>query len=312
MFSGKVIPSGCKTFLTTEDIIGFSSINNYQIGVLADGHGTLGRQSAIFCVEKVQEKMIQFLEKNKTENEIADKLKSVFKEVHMELSDLPIFEKGVHGGTTLTTLIVGKDDKGQTFIVSANVGDSDAFVFSENNYEILTTCHDPQNEEEYKRVSNLKEPKGEFVYQTHGALQLSDYIRIYESGKKVEREKLLKYNDPKNKLYLSASTVRGDISSYFMYQEKNLAITRAIGDFYAHEFGMTYEPSIKIHFPICDKEILFLASDGILDCYHYKELSKLLLKNKTDEELGKIFKQKAVSLFGNSHDDLAFIQLKLF
>jgi serine/threonine protein phosphatase PrpC len=317
-FSGKVIPSHRKDYLTTEDVIGFSTINSYQIGVLADGHGTRGRESALFCVKKVQEKMVKFLEQKWTEVEIADELKNVFKQVHMELSDHPIFQKNengvihIHGGTTLTVLIVGKDEKGQTFIVSANVGDSDAFVFSENYYEILTTSHDPQNEEEYKRVSELKEPKGDFIYQTHGAYHIRDYVRIYdETGTKIEREKLLKYNDPKNGLYFSSSTVRGDISSYFVYEGKvHLAITRAIGDFYAHEFGMTYEPSIKIFYPK-ENQILFLASDGILDCYHYEELSRLLLENKIDEELEKIFKQKAYSLFGSRHDDLSFIRLKL-
>ena len=54
-------------------------------------------------------------------------------------------------------------------------------------------------------------------------------------------------------------------------------------------------------------QCVFVASDGVHDCFTRQELAELVLSDKTDDELLWIFVDKSKSLFsGRQHDDISF------
>jgi len=321
-----------------QDVIKVIENDFFYLGVLADGHGgegkgnlcfnsektSFGRIAADFSVEKVCEKLIDKLQKE--EKEIEQDMKLCFNEIHTELEQvfkdtLTQYEKEGHffdkideiarGGTTLTTVLVPKT-KEKRFIVCANVGDSEAFVFGKEKIHHLTKCHNPDSQEEYDRIRQLdsNKPLGQCVYHVQNEYRVDKMIKIFGgNGVKFPREEIIRYYGSK----LSLSTVREDLSCYFAYQNPNfqIAVTRSIGDYFGHQIGMSFTPDTQIYYPTDEDEYVFIASDGVLDCYHFEELRDLVLKIKTDEELGEIFKQKAISLFGKRRDDISFIRFKL-
>lgn len=53
---------------------------------------------------------------------------------------------------------------------------------------------------------------------------------------------------------------------------------------------------------------MFVASDGVHDCYTDDELAKLVLSNKTDNELLAAFVRKSRELYGKQADDISFVR----
>ena len=109
-------------------------------------------------------------------------------------------------------------------------------------------------------------------------------------------------------------------------------MTRALGDFYAHQFGLTHRPSITKHrmtlkeWGSVDKDhahtiadatesqsfTVFLASDGVWDCWRYDDLmtfvNDLLTKKKKNlMEMGESVLEesiaRAIANFGAKHYD---------
>jgi serine/threonine protein phosphatase PrpC len=93
-----------------------------------------------------------------------------------------------------------------------------------------------------------------------------------------------------------------------------LALTRAIGDYHAHKVGLTHEPHVSITFldqeDLGDQAVLFMASDGILDCYHMEQLAEVVMTTAPDQFMA-VFSAKETELFQTAHDDMSFVLMPL-
>ena len=84
--------------------------------------------------------------------------------------------------------------------------------------------------------------------------------------------------------------------------------SRAIGDFSQQRLGIVPTPAtMTLELGLSPKQCVFVASDGVHDCFTRHELAELVLSDKTDDELLQIFVDKSKSLFaGRQHDDISF------
>ena len=101
-----------------------------------------------------------------------------------------------------------------------------------------------------------------------------------------------------------------------------IAMTRALGDFYAHQFGLTHKPSVNIRV-VPDSAIftLAIASDGIWDCWKYedfmdnvnKKFAQGMSLDAVVESTLSESMQRAISSFGSisifSYDLFLFVRL---
>lgn len=100
-----------------------------------------------------------------------------------------------------------------------------------------------------------------------------------------------------------------------------IAMTRALGDFYAHQFGLTFEPSVTIIYPPMDCSYhVVVASDGIWDCWRYEDLAQYLValdreQSSTDSLVETLLNEsirRAISNFGDSqYDDASLVCIRL-
>jgi serine/threonine protein phosphatase PrpC len=77
----------------------------------------------------------------------------------------------------------------------------------------------------------------------------------------------------------------GPVAACITCGEQGIAMTRSLGDFYAHSFGVSSEPeivTINLHTLAADNgwadAALLLASDGIWDLWEYKDVAEAILK----------------------------------
>ena len=84
--------------------------------------------------------------------------------------------------------------------------------------------------------------------------------------------------------------------------------SRAIGDFAQQQLGIVPTPAtMTLELGLSPTQCVFVASDGVHDCFTRHELAELVLSDKTDDELLQIFVDKSKSLFsGRQHDDISF------
>lgn len=91
-----------------------------------------------------------------------------------------------------------------------------------------------------------------------------------------------------------------------------LASTRAFGDFQAHQVGVCAEMEVREFvvkdLPAARRRMIFVASDGVHDCYTDDELAALVMSGKSDAELLQEFVTKSRSLFGSQADDISFVR----
>jgi serine/threonine protein phosphatase PrpC len=93
----------------------------------------------------------------------------------------------------------------------------------------------------------------------------------------------------------------------------NLQNTRAIGDFAQQQVGVIPTPdTMTIRFdqlPPAVNRCVFVASDGVHDCFTKEELAELVLSDMSDDELVAIFVERSKQLFGGKqHDDISFLR----
>eukprot|EP00457_Paulinella_chromatophora_P010154 gb/GEZN01010245.1/.p1 GENE.gb/GEZN01010245.1/~~gb/GEZN01010245.1/.p1 ORF type:complete len:397 (-),score=42.12 gb/GEZN01010245.1/:42-1232(-) len=227
----------------------------------------------------------------------------------------------VHGGTTCTVaaLIVSPD--GKRNIVTANVGDSTGLLIgSDGKFDFLTVDHGPENPDEYKRVQAAEGAiKLMFVYDKTNVFRKYECPLVFlESG---ERDPKYIANPWGNGLH--PTNVRYEPAVYAVTPRSVskdsccIAMTRALGDFYAHQFGLTNKPdvSIKTLDPNLDYQI-HLASDGIWDCWKYDAYRKYAADLEAEKTTGEILDtilnesiQRAVTNFGHKHFDDASLVL---
>jgi serine/threonine protein phosphatase PrpC len=275
----------------------------------------------------------------------------------------------IRGGTSLTTMYLGTF-QGRSYIMTANVGDSDAFLFTRKDgvyrSKKLTVTHEPTSLDEYRRVQQFRELAAHFVYDTIGSFTVAGHLPIFEADgtmidyedtytpyiaatkayqnawHAVDRAKkagqptealrveldviIADYKMKKTKYDTSLdsrrmpNTARGDRSAYIMMDALDannnlkLAVTRCLGDFHGHKVGLTHVPDVVITWldeeDLGDQAAFFMASDGVLDCYHMEELAQIVLTGNPSH-LMSTFSAKSVELFHKCHDDMSFVMKHL-
>lgn len=243
----------------------------------------------------------------------------------------------VHGGTTATIIVVLIDLNGKRTVISANVGDSTALLISPtlpNGYKFLTLDHSPDDESEWKRINDLDETQ----YPTK-LLCVYDKTKIY---KKFLCPLIFDANGVKNPFYVENPWGNGLHPTNVRYEAVVYAVTpsivqrdvtciamlRAIGDFYAHPFGLTCEATITIN-ELDDGDFFIAnASDGVWDNWKWEEFAAALTSTYEEKASGKTVDDKllediaesmvacsydiAVKNFGASHvDDTSLVITKL-
>jgi len=183
-----------------EDAIQFSE----NIGVLADGHGSyLGADIAEFACAKAME-ALSYNQATMFNQDVSlnpdqfyETMPKLFADIHHEylqkISQIPstVVDNNVptqhgnivRGGTTLSVMYHGTYEE-RPYIMTANVGDSDAFIFTVKdglyNWKQLTTTHEPTSQAEYFRVQKRGQYAAHFVYDTIGSHTVATHLPIFE------------------------------------------------------------------------------------------------------------------------------------
>jgi len=247
--------------------------------------------------------------------------------------------KPIHGGTTASLCIV-INTKTSRRCICANVGDSEMLLLPysrkllpkvKKNYLHLSVTHGPDNHKEWERIHLL--PNDEyplkllFVYDTGAAKkEKCDCPRVFqEHGPNAGFKDPDYVKDPWD-YDLRPTNARYDPAVYAVSPRGAedvtcIAMTRTLGDFYAHQLGLTWEPTVYI--TNLDPEVEYIVSvgsDGIWDCWKYADFSEYvtstlqmysndLLRATTDIVRTTITRAK--SLFGLSTFDDASLCLLL-
>ena len=223
--------------------------------------------------------------------------------------------KPVHGGTTATVVVSSRHADGRRFLVHANVGDSEAFLVASDGRHMLplTANHKPSNPAEYRRIRALDTPL-RFVYDKAG-----DPDIFTANGEKDERY----VRDPWGN-GLKPSNVRYEPGSYVSFNEAHgdfvrLAMTRSLGDFYAHPYGVTAEPTmnvVELADDVQDASVV-VASDGVWDVWQYEAFAAYVAQLKSSNALSaervmaKSMEQAYASFGRNAYDDSTLVLLQL-
>jgi len=94
-----------------------------------------------------------------------------------------------------------------------------------------------------------------------------------------------------------SSYLVGDCSASEYGQVTRLQTARALGDFAQQQVGVIPTPDTTTiwldQLAPAEKRVVFVASDGVHDCFTKQELAELVLSEKTDDELSDIFVQQS-------------------
>jgi len=244
----------------------------------------------------------------------------------------------IHGGTTASfCIVINTKEKRQC--ICANVGDSDALLLPvdqkllpdvQKNFLHLSVDHGPENTREYERIHKL--PTSEypkklvFIYDKSSVYRKYECPRVFlESGPNAGTKDPEYVTNPWGN-DLRPTNVRYDPAVYAVTPqgvEKDItciAMTRALGDFYGHQFGLTWVPDICIR-PLDPKNeyLITVGSDGVWDCWKFSDFSDLAINTlksnpkkllKATTTLVKSTVKRAKSLFGKrSYDDTSLCLL---
>jgi serine/threonine protein phosphatase PrpC len=310
------------------------------VGGIFDGHGGM---NGMIASNAARDHSLQYFDLAKTkceewgvENWRANLLQ-LFEEIHEKIRevlreqslDRIVDEKGVvrsgmgnpvHGGCTGSIIVQKLNADGSSTFISANVGDSTALLCftdetpEEPKYHMLTVKHDT-NHEEFLRIRDLPSEqyptKLMFVYDVIKIQRKYECPLIFnEAGEKDEKYK----KDPWNN-GLRPVNVRMEVGAYAVtpkdiYMDSTcIAVTRALGDFYAHPFGLTHKPSITVYeLPAKRSCIVTVASDGIWDCWAYNDFVDYV---KTCPNMHSVMNEtigRAIHNFGAKYyDDAALV-----
>lgn len=221
-----------------------------------------------------------------------------------------------------------KHEDGSNTILSANVGDSTGVIIpridGKRSWKFLTVDHGPENQDEWKRIDLL--PKKEYPNKLLFVYDKTTVLRKYEcpqvflpDGSKNQKFVANPWGNglhPTNVRYEPAVYA---VSPRVVTKDSTcIAMTRSLGDFYAHQFGLSAVPSFKSM--KMDKSQSFsiaLASDGIWDCWKYEDFGEyfndqLISYNNVISEVGaKILSEtikRAIANFGQKYyDDAAVV-----
>jgi len=247
------------------------------------------------------------------------------KGVVREISGYPI-----RGGTTASVcIVVNTNEKRQC--VCANVGDSDALLMPLSQSYLpgdkprknkhLSMDHSPRSETEFLRVKNL--PKSQFPVKLMFVYDVSSEKNKYDCPQVFLRQgvKDARYLSQPSRYDIRPTNIRKDPAVYAVTPRGVLkdvtciAMTRSLGDLYAHPFGLTWEPDVSIQKLEPDIEYLVtVGSDGVWDCWKFNEFSNAAVSAvrkypnsllKATNNLGKRTLKIAKKIYGKkNYDDI--------
>jgi len=297
---------------------------NTRWAVVLDGHGDAGREVAHAVADEAQ-KMLN--------------LDALDPEELLGAARRAVQQVRVKGGTTFTCATVSFT--GERIDVKFRwVGDSTGLVVTRSGWK-RTTDHVPTNRLEHLRVLNHG---GTMLYHTPGSpfpVPIFDaehepidygahpgakamkacwdaqanheqkpseaYLKALQLAKK---DYAVLRREPIPFQFLRPRNAAGEYGCYFATPVGSTAVTRSFGDFYMRPFGLTHELE-SVNFSVVGEHgCVFLASDGVHDCFKIDELADLLLATECDDELNSIFVQTRKALFGKEGDDMEWARLK--
>lgn len=248
----------------------------------------------------------------------------------------------VHGGTTGTVTIVinnpmtGNKPTNAWRVVTINAGDSDCLLCPSDSEKLpqnekwkhLSTDHGPDSASEYMRIKTL--PDDEYPLKL---LFVYDKAAVY---RKYECPLVFREDGTKDPVYvknpwgnnLRPTNVRYEPGVYAVTPEgvhqdiTCIAMTRSLGDLYAHQFGLTWRPAVSIEELPKDKTFIIAAgSDGIWDCWKFEEFSDYCnqthtrmnrdLKGANESVLDFTVKRAKQSFGVRAYDDASLCLLRL-
>jgi len=235
----------------------------------------------------------------------------------------------IHGGTTASVIVAYRDSDDSYTVIGANAGDSTGILVDENgSFDFMTEDHGPDSAVEYKRIQSLDEKahprKLIFVY---------DKAKCY---KKYECPRVFLPDGTKDPKYvqnpwghgLHPTNVRYEPAVYAVTPQSIsrdatcIAMTRALGDFYAGQFGLSPIPSFIVKKTKAKaRYMIAVASDGVWDCWKYEDFAKyicalwkekgLAVEKCVETALSESI-SRAIQNFGSSHyDDACLVMCSL-
>jgi serine/threonine protein phosphatase PrpC len=200
----------------------------------------------------------------------------------------------LHGGTTCT--IVAIIDH---ILHTICLGDSSATLHSQNRKitdDMVIECTDTFNEYSMsKKDSDIIKDNMVIISGDQSAEDEHEFMRTKDMGaqhlyslyrgavKSVFNKDGLKM--PISTSETSFNTVRGDFPSIISSpnREYDLSLTRALGDFYMCQYGLTWKPiyrSINIQKLLSDDSCtcVLIASDGVWDNWKYEDVHDFIMR----------------------------------
>lgn len=240
----------------------------------------------------------------------------------------------VHGGTTGSVVVMVQRPDSSCLVVTANVGDSAALLFrrdgqpplpadAPNSYAFITVDHGPENPDEYARVQGVPglEHRLQFVYDLTSVVRKHSCPRVFLKNGQLDQKFV--ENPWGNGLH--PTNVRYEPAVYAVTPREVhrdttcIAMTRALGDFYAHQFGLTHVPSVTSRvMPAGVDFTIVVASDGLWDCYKYHKLCEDVNARLNHSPLDRAVEETvaeairiAIASFGQKHyDDCAVVLVR--
>lgn len=236
---------GNNTLANREDAMNTSS----SIAVIADGHSIdaiHGGQIATFVCDSIIHKLSTDCTTHDPE-QWYETMPHLFQQIHdtylekLQLSGVTVhngipMKDGVQfsGGTTATCAVFGNIGN-RAYIMTANVGDSAAFLFVKKNgtytWKQLTTTHNPTSYEEYRRIQKRRELAGHCIYETKGATTLSGYLPIFApDGTTIRYKDTFKAVEKAHNLYHNAR------NAYVASEDHDKDVTKHIAMIAYHDY----------------------------------------------------------------------------
>mmetsp|Transcript_7789 Transcript_7789/g.18727 ORF Transcript_7789/g.18727 Transcript_7789/m.18727 type:complete len:236 (+) Transcript_7789:2-709(+) len=189
--------------------------------------------------------------------------------------------------------------------------------------ELLLPEHSPTNLSEYIRMRALSEAKPvKFVYDCpdleefnifcedeHGnakldlnSQRLADEHEVMFKNGRDDRFTLVVI--PQEELMLPKCDAPGPAgeAQATVVEEQMITMTRSLGDFYPHCYGVTWEPEVRL-LPLsemkkaCTSPLILLASDGVWDIWDFDEVSMRLVGPHAHLHTSEHLQQRAAAFF---------------